>query len=93
MRNKKIYVIPESSVVNPVIFNPDVCNGCNKCVDVCQVDILIPNPEKEKPPIVLYPGECWFGGCCVAECPKPGAIKLNSPLMNRVYWKEKEENT
>jgi NAD-dependent dihydropyrimidine dehydrogenase PreA subunit len=90
MRNKEVFVIPESSVADPVIFNPDICDGCNKCIDVCQVDILIPNPEKGKPPIVLYPGECWYGGCCVAECPKPGAIQLNSPLMNRVHWKEKE---
>ena len=90
MKSKRVYVIPEQAVSNPVIFNQEICNGCNQCIEVCQVDILIPNPEKGKPPLVLYPGECWYGGCCVASCPKPGAIKLNIPLMNRVRWKEKK---
>jgi len=89
MMKKKVYAIPEPGISNPITFNPNICVGCNKCIEVCQVDILIPNPEEDKPPIVLYPGECWYGGCCVAECPKPGAIKLNLLLMNRVHWKRK----
>ena len=87
--DKKVYAIPEPGISNPIIFNPDICNGCNRCMEVCQVDIFIPNPEKGNPPIVLYPGECWYCGCCVGECPNPGAIKLNPLLMNRVYWKPK----
>jgi NAD-dependent dihydropyrimidine dehydrogenase PreA subunit len=89
MQKKKIYVIPESRITNPITFNQDKCIGCNICMDICQVDIFIPNPKKGKPPILLYPGECWYCGCCVAECPKQGAIKLNIPLMNRVHWKRK----
>jgi NAD-dependent dihydropyrimidine dehydrogenase PreA subunit len=89
MLNRKIYAIPESRITNPITFNPDICIGCNLCMDICQVDIFIPNPKKGKPPIVLYPGECWYCGCCVAECPKHGAIKLNVPLMNRVHWKRR----
>jgi hypothetical protein len=38
----------------------------------------------------LYPDECWYGGCCVAHCPQPGAIRLNHPLAQRVRWKRKE---
>jgi len=87
--NKKVYVIPEPGISNPIIFNDDICIGCNKCMEVCQVDIYIPNPEDGKPPIVIFPGECWYCGCCVGECPKPGAIKLNQLLMNRVHWKPK----
>jgi len=87
---KKVYAFPNwCTPGNPVKFNPDICNGCNICVDVCQVDILIPNPEKGMPPIVLYPEECWYGGCCVAHCPQPGAIKLNHPLTQRVRWRRK----
>ncbi len=86
---KKVYAIPEPGISNPITFNQNICVGCNKCIEVCQVDILIPNPEEGKPPIVLYPGECWYGGCCVAECPKSGAIKLNLLLMNRVHWKRR----
>ena len=32
----------------PVIFHPDVCNGCNHCVEVCQVDVYIPNPGERQ---------------------------------------------
>jgi ferredoxin len=30
-------------------FNPDICNGCNACVEVCPTDVMMPNPEKKKP--------------------------------------------
>lgn len=93
MTAKKVYAVPEQGISNPLSFNPDICDGCNICVEVCQVDILIPNSEKGKPPLVLYPGECWYGGCCVAECPHPGAIRLNIPLMNRVHWKHKQKGS
>ena len=73
----------------PVIFDAAMCKGCNACVHICQVDVLIPNPEKGKPPIILYPDECWACGNCVDECPHEGAIRVNHPLMQRVRWKRK----
>jgi NAD-dependent dihydropyrimidine dehydrogenase PreA subunit len=85
-----------SMVPNPVtpgqviIIDPNLCNGCNTCVDVCRSDVLVPNPKKGKPPIVLYPEECWFGGCCMVHCPVPGAIRMEHPLNQRVGWKRKE---
>jgi NAD-dependent dihydropyrimidine dehydrogenase PreA subunit len=89
MNGKKVYFHPETAAIKPLTFKAGICDGCNRCVEVCQVDILLPNPEKGRPPVVVYPGECWYGGCCVAICPKTGAIKLNTPLMNRVHWKKK----
>lgn len=90
MFSKEVYATPNVSTPNrPVKFNEDICIGCNICVETCQMDVYIPNPEKGKPPIILYPEECWYCGCCVVECPKPGAIKLNHPLMQRVRWKRK----
>jgi NAD-dependent dihydropyrimidine dehydrogenase PreA subunit len=76
---------------NPVIFDENVCNGCNACVEHCVMDIFQPNPEKGKPPIVLYPDECYYDGLCVQNCPlwHEGAIKLNHPLNQRVRWKRK----
>jgi NAD-dependent dihydropyrimidine dehydrogenase PreA subunit len=76
---------------NPVIFNEEVCKGCNVCVEICMMDILMPNPEKGKPPIVLYPDECYYDGLCVKNCPlwQKGAITLNHPLNQRVRWKRK----
>jgi NAD-dependent dihydropyrimidine dehydrogenase PreA subunit len=88
---KKLYVIPEQGISKPIMINPNLCIGCNRCIEVCQVDIFIPNPEKGNPPIIIFPGECWYCGCCVSECPKEGAIKLNPLLMNLVHWREKEQ--
>ncbi len=90
--NKKVYAIPEPGISNPITFNSKICIGCNICVEICQVDIFIPSPEENKPPIVLYPGECWYCGNCVVECPKPGAITFNPLLMNRVHWKRKNRS-
>ena len=88
---QKVYAFPNLVIPStPVVFNSDICNGCNTCVDVCQVDVFLPSLEKGKPPIVLFPEECWYGGCCVVECPRPGAIRLNHPLTQRVRWKCKE---
>jgi NAD-dependent dihydropyrimidine dehydrogenase PreA subunit len=77
---------------NPIIFNEDVCSGCNTCVEVCVMDIMLPNPEPGKPPILLYPDECYYDGLCVKNCPlwQQGAIKLNHPLNQRVRWKRKD---
>ena len=79
---------------SPIEIDEKICNGCNICVEMCQMGVLVPNPEKGKPPIVLYPDECWYGGCCVKECPlrEKGAIKLNWPLMQKMRWKRKETN-
>jgi NAD-dependent dihydropyrimidine dehydrogenase PreA subunit len=89
MPHKEIYALPNIiSPANPVIYNLDLCNGCNTCVQVCQVDVFIPNPEKGKPPVILHPDECWYCGCCVDDCPNQ-AITFNWPVQQRGYWKDK----
>jgi NAD-dependent dihydropyrimidine dehydrogenase PreA subunit len=89
--SKKVFMIPNPSTPSYVIkINPDICDGCNTCIEACRTGVLVPNPEQGKPPIVLYPDECWFGGCCQAHCPKPGAIKFEHPLFRRVGWKRKK---
>lgn len=75
-----------SCSVEPIRFDASLCIGCNRCAAVCQVDILMPSPEKGKPPVVMYPGECYYCGACVMECPRKGAIKLRHPLMNRARF-------
>lgn len=90
MGNKKTCMKAEMPSSNPIIYDKEKCIGCNRCVEICQVDLLVPNPEKGEPPIVLYPGECWYCGCCVMECPKKGAITLRHPLMNQAHWVRKE---
>jgi NAD-dependent dihydropyrimidine dehydrogenase PreA subunit len=90
MSQEKILAMPNITTPStPVIFNADICDGCNTCVEACQIDVFIPNPEEGKPPIILHPDECWYGGCCVHMCPRPGAIQFNWPLELRPYWKNK----
>lgn len=75
-----------------IYFNEDACTGCNTCVDVCMCDKLAPNPEKGKPPVELYPEECWFCGCCVTHCPQgeKGAIEFVTPFPMRGAFRGKE---
>jgi len=90
--NEKVYVTPNLIVPNrPVVFNEEFCTGCNMCVEVCRSDVFMPSPEKGKPPIVVYPDECCYGGCCVAHCPHflEGAIRMVQPLTQEAVWKRK----
>lgn len=75
---------------DPLSFDAELCIGCDLCVDVCQVDIMLPSPGPGLPPLVAYPGECWYDGSCVDICPVPGAISLNSLAKNRVHYRRKE---
>ena len=91
MSQEKMFAIPNISTPNnPVLFDPDICDGCNTCVEVCQIDVYIPHPQAGKPPIILHPEECWYCGCCANDCPRPGAMQFNWPLQQRGYWKNKE---
>lgn len=75
-----------TSSARPILFDEEKCLGCNSCVEACQVDILLPNPEKGKHPIVAYPGECYYCGCCGMACPVDGALTLRHPLMNQAKF-------
>jgi len=68
---------------NHIYFNGELCDGCNVCVDICPSDVFEADPEKGKPPIVKYPEECWFDGCCVTLCPRKGAIEIVTPFSMR----------
>jgi NAD-dependent dihydropyrimidine dehydrogenase PreA subunit len=93
MAKDKTYMMPNLITPNkPVVFNEDICIGCNRCVEVCIMDVLYPNPVKGETPIILYPDECWFCGACIMECPRgeEGAVRVVWPLMSQLRWKRKE---
>ena len=86
MEKKEFHASYIPCSAKPLEFDESLCIGCNNCVNTCQVDIMIPNPEKGKPPVVLFPGECYYCGSCVMACPGKDAIKLQHPLMNRAKF-------
>lgn len=88
MKTKEFTVNQIPSSTMPIHYNEELCVGCNRCVDVCQCDILFPNEEKGKTPIVMYPGECYYCGACVMVCLNKGAITLQHPLMNQAKFVE-----
>ena len=46
---KKEYTVrPVECSTRPIHYDPKLCIGCNRCVDTCQCDILMPNQEKGK---------------------------------------------
>ena len=81
MPRKATYALPNViSPSNPVIFDPDLCTGCNNCVEVCQVDVFIPNPEEEMPPTYGKMLEFMFDTY--------GEIHLIEPTFVTYYPKE-----
>ena len=84
------YLVPNPiAPTQSVLIDADKCTACNNCVDRCRTQALMPSPEAGKPPIAIYPDECWFCACCVEAC-KFGAIRLNYPINQRLFFKRKE---
>jgi len=90
MSDKKIdFTIKHVEPATPLTFDGEKCTGCNRCVDACPIDLLMPGSVKGSPPEAAYPDECWYCGCCVMECPSK-AVRLRHPLMNRAHWVRKD---
>ena len=85
------YAMPSQSGPSRILSFNDKCTGCNMCVNVCPMDVMIPNSEAGEEPIVVFAEECWFCGGCVQECPV-GAVTLVAPAKQRIstIWKRKE---
>ena len=83
MSKMKVEVIPCSAT--PLIYDEEKCIGCNACAEICQCDIILPNPEKGKPPIVMFPGECYYCGACMSEKRRtPSAASGDEPCKIRL---------
>lgn len=45
------------------------CIGCQKCYNLCPMDVFTWDAEEKKPKIT-YEEDCWMCGVCWMECPK-----------------------
>lgn len=59
----------------PVEVDPERCDGCGACVEICPLDAL--RLDERGRPYVKY-DECWYCGCCEEACPR-GALRMLIP--------------
>ena len=62
MNKIEFTAVPVTCSSRPITFDSTLCTGCNRCADVCQVDVMLPSEEAGKHPDVMYPGECYYCG-------------------------------
>jgi NAD-dependent dihydropyrimidine dehydrogenase PreA subunit len=61
----------------PLKVNPDLCNGCGVCEDICPVDAI--RLDEEGKPYIKY-DECWYCGSCEKDCPT-AALRMELPHL------------
>lgn len=60
--------------VNTLIYDPELCNGCAKCVEVCPHAVFEMDGRKA---LLIHPLDCMECGACQLNC-ITGAIKVES---------------
>ncbi len=58
----------------------DRCTSCGICAEVCPGHVLA--LDKNDTPIEKYPDDCWYCGCCQADCPVD-CIEIIFPYLIR----------
>lgn len=58
----------------------DLCTSCGTCVEVCPGHVLA--LDNNNAPIEKYPDDCWYCGCCQADCPVD-CIEIIFPYLIR----------
>jgi NAD-dependent dihydropyrimidine dehydrogenase PreA subunit len=48
------------------VVNPDKCNGCGNCVEICPSEVYQMEGERSNP---AHPEDCIECGACVNQCP------------------------
>jgi NAD-dependent dihydropyrimidine dehydrogenase PreA subunit len=60
-------------------IDPNQCNGCGVCEDICPVDVFRVN-EGTKLAEARYETDCWYCGACEGDCPTR-AISVRLPYL------------
>jgi adenylylsulfate reductase subunit B len=60
-------------------IDPEKCNGCGVCADICPVDVFRVN-EESKLAEARYETDCWYCGACEGDCPTR-AITVRLPYL------------
>ena len=66
-----------------VVVDDEKCiaeKGCRVCVDVCPLDILAIDDQRQK--AYMKYDECWYCMPCEVDCPTH-AVKVNIPYLLR----------
>jgi adenylylsulfate reductase subunit B len=60
----------EQRAHNPIKIDEALCIRCNLCDWICPGDVIYKEDDnKETPPVIAYPQECWYCGLCDSICP------------------------
>ena len=70
---------PFLEVEMQIHIDPNKCNGCGVCVDICPVDVFRLNDET-KLAEARYETDCWYCGVCEGDCPTQ-AISVCLPYL------------
>ena len=85
-----VFIVPNhTGPAEAVEIDERICIGCNACAHICRMQTILPNPIKGAPPVVAYPDECWYCGCCVEACPT-GALQMRLPINQRILFKRRD---
>ena len=82
MRSTITYGVPvmfRAEYVSKV--NPDLCNGCRACMQVCQFGAIGYSGGQKK--AIIDPRQCYGCGICRSVCP-PNAISLDGRSSDRL---------
>jgi len=63
-----------ASQLNTLQYEPELCNGCGFCMDVCPHAVFEMNGRKVR---FANPGACMECGACQVNCPT-GALAVDS---------------
>jgi len=76
--NLKKYPAPARMVSSPFIAaaDPEICIGCETCVERCQMEALSMEDER----VVLNADRCIGCGLCVSTCPSGALTLIRKPI-------------